>query len=460
MKYDFDVLIIGAGAAGISAAQAASSAGAKVCMIEKAEMGGECPNWACVPSKAMLTSAKMYHMAKHHLEDFGLHADGVTFSFSRIMLRKDNIVSAITGKGKRIGKMMTGSGVKVEHGAAEFVDSHTIMVGKKKISAKSIIIATGSTNFVPPIDGIDKVGLGFREVVSLRRQPGSVAIVGAGPVGCEFATFFAMLGTKVTLLQLDKQILNREDLEIAAIVEKKLSDYGANILTDTKTLGVARQGRKKRVTYQTGRMKRQSVLVDQVIVAAGKRASLDGIKIEKSGVKVDAKGRLKLNDKLQTNVGHIFAAGDVTGGMMFTHIAHEEGEVAGHNAVCSRPGSMRRRDLRVVPRVTFTHPEVASVGVTQAEAAIMKMKFEVISFPVGSLARAITDGSREGMIKLVVDKKSRKILGAHMAGNHAGDVIHEAALAMHANLTVDDIAATIHAFPTYSEALAAAASML
>ncbi len=451
------MIVIGGGSAGFSAAEVAARAGARVCLVERERLGGECPNWACVPTKALLRCAKLYHEVKNDARTFGVHASSVSFSFKDIMARKDAVVNTISGKGKKMEKIAKELGISVVKGTAKFVDANVVRVGKKKLKSKKIILATGATSFVPPVDGLEKAGyLTFRDAVSLKTQPKSIVIIGGGPVGCEFATFFGMLGTKVTLLQLAEQVLHREDPEIAAIAGSQLQSIGVDVKLGTKTLSVKKEGKKRRVTYQVGSKKRQSVLVDHVLLAAGKRAAVDGLALDKAGVELDERGRLHTDDYQRTNVKHIFAAGDVDGGMQFTHTAHAEGSIAARNALAKSTRSMKKRDMRVVPRATFVHPEVASVGMTAKEAQDAKKKIEIAKFPVGALGRSVTDNHRVGLLKLVIEKKTLKILGGHMIGERAGEVIHEIALAMQVGATAKDLAGLIHAFPTYSESIAAA----
>ncbi|MCH8049234.1 NAD(P)/FAD-dependent oxidoreductase [Patescibacteria group bacterium] len=207
-KTTFDVIVIGSGSAGFSAAETARSLGASVCIIEKNRWGGECPNYACVPTKALLKSAKLYHTAKRELASYGINAKSVTYNFSRMMQRKDAVVSAITGDGKRLEKLASQFGITTIKGSAKFTGPHEVRVGSRRLTGKTIVIATGTYDFVPPIDGLEKAGfIGFKEAVSLKSMPSSIAIVGGGPVGCEFATFFGLLGARVTILQLDHHIL-------------------------------------------------------------------------------------------------------------------------------------------------------------------------------------------------------------------------------------------------------------
>ncbi|MFH1712558.1 MAG: dihydrolipoyl dehydrogenase [Patescibacteria group bacterium] len=457
----FDVVVIGSGSAGFAAAEAARLQGARVCVVEKEKWGGECPNFACIPAKSLINSAKAFHFAKHRLPLFGVKTSAINFSYPQILGRKQAIVKAITGNGRRLVDLANNIGINTVKGTAKFINARTIKVGQQKIKAKSFVIATGSVDFIPPIDGIKTSGLiGYKEVANLSKMPDSIVIIGAGPVGCEYATFFGLLGAKVTLLELSSQILINEDSEIAAIVQSQLQGHGVTVHTKTKTLSVQIEDRQKKVTFQVGRQKRQTVLADQVLLAAGKVANLQGLNIEKAGVKVDNRGRLKVKSTLQTTVDNIYAAGDVSGGLRFTHVAYYEGHIAGTNAAQSTKKKKLIQSSRVVPRVTFALPEVASVGMTAEEAIKQGYQISIGKFSSGALGRAITEGEQAGLVKLIVDKKTRKILGGHIAGPCAGELVHEIALAMYANLTVDDLANMIHAFPTYSEAITAAASMV
>ena len=456
----YDVIVIGGGSAGFSAAEAARARGVRVALVEKGLLGGECPNWACVPTKALLKSARMYESAKG-MADYGVHTGRVTYSFQEMMKRKNAVVATLTGAGERFARLFADLGIAVIEGAAVFVDKYTIQVNDTFYTAKSFVIATGAEDVLPPIEGLQTSGfLGFKDVVSLKRKPSSICIIGGGPVGCEFATFFSLLDTRVTLLQRANSLLDREDPEIAGIAAKELAQRGVQIFTDTKTLRVRRSGLKKQVTFQVGRKQRQTVRVDAVLVAVGKRANVDGLHLSAAKVKLDEKGGLLLKETLQTSAPHIFAAGDVTSGYLFTHTGHYEGFIAGTNAALratSPRAKLERRDLRVVPRVTFVHPEVASVGFTVAQAKAEKKQVLVGSFPIGALGRALTDGDRRGLVKLVVEKGSGKILGGHIVGERAGELIHEVALAMHVGATAHDLSTLIHAYPTYSEAITAAA---
>lgn len=454
----YDVIVIGSGASGFSAAAEASRRGASVCVVERDAWGGECPNYACVPTKALLKSAKQYYQAKKRLQEYGVYAKSVTYNFSKIMARKEDVVHTITGGGDRILQSAKDSGIETISGDAEFVDEHTLKVGSKKIRGDRIVIASGTVDVIPPIDGLEEAGyLTYKDAVALKRKPSSIVIVGGGPVGCEFATFFGMLETHVTLIQISPVLLDKEDEEISALAQKQLEELGVNVFTNAKALSVERQGAKRMVVFQEGDKKRQSVVVDRVLIAAGKRANIKGLKLENAGVKMDSKGRLDLDKYLRTSKNHIFAAGDVAGGLLFTHTAHAEGSIVGKNVMQKTARSMDTRDLKVIPRVTFLSPEIASVGMTPKEAKEKKKNVLIDRFPVGALGRAVTESERTGLVKLVVDEKTRTILGGHIVSDRAGEMIHEVALAMYKKIKIDDVAGMIHAYPTFSEAIAAAA---
>jgi pyruvate/2-oxoglutarate dehydrogenase complex dihydrolipoamide dehydrogenase (E3) component len=328
----------------------------------------------------------------------------------------------------------------------------------QRVRAKAFVIATGSREREPVIDGYDRSLVWFsRDVVSMKTLPKSVLIIGAGPVGSEFATLFGTLGVKTTVLEQGEQILPREDAEIATLAETSLRHLGVHVLTKARPLGLKAEGRRTRVTFQVGRKPRQSLVVDRVIVAVGRQANIDHLALDKAGVKVDDRGRLVLTPNLKTLSGHIFAAGDATSGMQFTHTANHEGYIAGWNAAQVRlEGQLYEREESVVPHVTFLDPEVASVGLTMAAATKAKKKFKVIRCPFSVLGRAAIDGNRDGLLKVLVDTKTGLILGAHVVGERAGEIMHELALAMYANVPFATVQGMMHAYPSWSEVIPAA----
>ncbi len=456
----YDVVIIGTGSAGFSAAEGARSLGASVCVIEKEKFGGECPNYACVPSKALLKAAKVYRTL-NHARGLGIEIGKRDFDFSAVMAYRKKVVETITGggiHGDRYHDLLEQLGAHCLMGDARFIDAHTLEVNGSNIHGKAIVIATGTVDFIPPILGLDSSAYSsWKDVIRASRQPKTMGIIGGGPVGCEIATIYASLGTKVTIFQTAPVILNREDKEISLLAGKTLEQLGVEIITGAQISEVVNTGGGVTGVKVAGKMH----AFEELVVATGKRPNIATLGLEEAGVLLDERGALNTTKEQRTNVKHILAAGDVDGGMQFTHTAHHEGWVAGYNAALSakrKRTAPRKVDLRVVPRATFIDPEVASVGLTEAQARKKHETLVIGRWQVAALGRAVTDSKRFGLIKLVAHPKTRKLLGAHIIGERAGEVIHEAALAIYLGATIDKLSGMIHAFPTYSEGLKAAAA--
>lgn len=453
MKYNYDLLVIGSGSAGFSAAEAARGTGRKIGIVEAAELGGECPNWACVPTKVLLRSAKALK-ASQELGQYGVSMSGTPkLDFKKVMARRAKIVGGLGGK--RMEKVASKLGLDVIRGHATFIDKNTVHVAGKEITAARFVIATGTKTRVPNIPGLDEVRwLSFKDAVMLESAPDSMIVIGGGPVGCELATFYASVGTKVTLLQAAPKVLHREEPEVSDIAREGLESLGVEVLTDVEVVRVHEEG-KKQVTVRVGR-KLETFSASEILLATGKTANTGGLGCKAAGVNLDQYGTVKVNKELRTTTPHIWAAGDVSGGMQFTHTAHYEGNIAGHNAFSKKALKV---DTRVVPRVTFVIPEVGSVGDTEAQAKEKVGAVLVGLFDMKALGRGYVDGHREGLVKIIADKKTHRVLGGHVIGHHAGEIVHEIALAMYSKLKIDDLASMIHAYPTYSEAVTAAAAM-
>lgn len=444
----FDVIVIGSGSAGFSAVEAAAQQGAKVCLIEKGKLGGECPNYACVPSKALLRAVAIYRTLGN-VREFGIDASGRSFDWKKIQAYRERVVVSITGggEGERYLQVLKRLKVTLKKGEARFIDVHLLEVNGEKVEGKAIVVATGSVDYIPPIDGLHDVRFwSWKEALTASRQPKSMALIGGGPVACEIATLYASLGTRVVILQSAPVVLHKEDEEISQRAKVALEALGVEVVVNAQVLSCMNGGMGAMgLNVKVGKSE-QIFAVENVIVVAGKRPNV---------------ARLGLDQKELERQAHIFFAGDADGGLMFTHTAHDEGWIAGYNAAMSalkRRGSKLKRDERVVPRVTFLEPEVASVGMTQAE---VKKKFGNVlvgRYETGSLGRSVTDHAGDGLVKLVAHPKTRKLLGAHAVCPHAGELIHEAALAIYLGANIDKIAGMIHAFPTYAEGLKAAAA--
>lgn len=454
-KAGFDIVVIGGGSAGLSAAFAARQEGSSVALIASDVLGGECPNYACVPTKTMLAAAVRYDDIRRNGARFGINVKHLTFSVGAMMERKDAVVHAMTGH-RRLEKILESEKVTLFRGTASFIDDESIRVGTHIISAKAFVIATGSVPKIPPIAGIDAVDYWTpRDATSITDLPESIAILGGGPIGCEFATFFSLLGVPVMMFDIADRLLPREDAEVAALAAKTLMHRGVTFHGNTRVLGVARSGRNIRVTYQTKSEPRKTVRVEKFLVASGRAPNVESLNLENAGIKRNAMNGVTVDSAMRVKGRSIFLAGDVTGLPAYTHTAHHEGLVAGKNAALFAKGKKKFAsiDLAVVPRVTFVAPELASVGAMPGELVAKKKSFTVWKFPVGALGRAVIESERVGLLKVFVEKKTSRILGASMLGDRSGEVIHELALAMYAGITIDTVQSMIHAYPTMSEAI-------
>ena len=452
-KYDYGMIAIGSGSAGGSAAYVAKKCNIKVAVVEARRdmLGGHCPNYACVPTKALLKSAHIYKMAQK-AHEFGIDVENVSFDFKKIAAAREEIVGKLTGT--RIEKNLETMGIDLLWGEAKFVSPHEIEIAGKKYSAEHIVIGTGSKEFIPPINGLDKTDFWTSDdAVKIDTLPESIIIIGGGPVGTEFSEIFSAFGVKVTLLQRGPQILQREEPEAAKLVQDNLRAQGVDVVLDMEVVRVESRGKDKLVRVKIGEGE-QELQAQELMVATGRRANLEPLNVEAAGVKVDDKGRLVLNEYLQTSVSHIWAAGDVAGKWQFTHTAAYEGDLVGRN-ICHE--TTEATDYSVVPRVTFCEPELASVGDTEAEARKLGKEIQVAKFNVGGLGRYLIERDTRGFVKIIADKKTKLILGGTAVGLSAGQMVHEIALAMKAKIPATEIGRMIHAYPTFSEGVAAAA---
>lgn len=453
-KFAYDVVVLGGGSAGLSAAFAARRAGAKVAMVAAGKLGGDCPNYACVPTKSLLAAATLYDEIRRSGK-MGIHVERVSFDITAVMARKDGVVDAMTGR-RRLEKILEQEGVTLFRGEASFVDDEAVRVGTHILSARAFVIATGSVPRLPPITGLDAGSFWTpHEATSLKQLPESLAILGAGPVGCEFATFFSLCGVSVVLFDTAARILPREDEDLSILAQKELVHHGVTFFGNTRVLGAAKRRDHFCLTYQTGDLPRKTLKVEHVLVAAGRKPNVASLGIENTALVLDTHGDFVFDASLRIRRSSMFVAGDVSGLFPYTHTAHKEGVIAGENAARLARGikKFQKIDLSVVPRVTFVMPELASVGKTAEELRRDNVVFATRTFPVGALGRAVIEGERIGCLKVFSDPKTDVILGAHMLGFRAGEVIHELALAMFAQVPISRVMEMIHAYPTMSEAI-------
>lgn len=448
-KYDYDLIIIGSGAGGSVGAHYARGLGKKVAMFEKGAVGGECPNFACVPTKALLHAAHTYEAVKN-AKQFGIHVSDVTVNYHAVKHWKDLVVSR-TGAAHG-AEAFEKDGIHLIREKAHFVSPHEVEAGGKIYSAAKFLIATGSKVFIPPITGIEEAGyITFKEAVNYTTPPKSLIIFGAGPVGCEFAQIFATFGTKVTLINRSEKILGKEDREVTDLVQALFENQGIRVLTNTSIIKMEKKGDNKIVHLQR-KDKEYFQEVDEVLIATGKVSELNFVP-EKAGIEIK-NHHIQVNRYLQTSVPHIYAAGDIVGPYLFTHTGYYQSYLAIHN-MFSR--DKLQPNYSVVPRCVFVTPEVASVGMTEIEAKEKGIRIKTGITATAVVGRANTSNEFDGFVKVITNEKG-VIIGGSIVAPAAGEMIHELALAMKFHATADDLAEMIHAYPTFSEAIKVACS--
>ncbi len=444
--------IIGAGPGGYVAAIRAAQLGAQVTVIEDTEVGGTCLNRGCIPTKALVASAEAIDRAGR-LDEFGLELTGnVRPDIARIMERKEKVV-AIQVKG--IKGLFKSWGVRLVQGRGVIASPRKIRVDvnnspAEEIDADRIIIATGSRPAqIPtfPFDG-EKI-LSSTDALNLKDIPKSILIVGAGVVGCEFAFIFRGLGSDVTMVEMLPRAVSTEDEEISAILERELKKKKIKLLTDTKVNAVELKDDEIHAFLGDGKV----IVAEKVLVSIGRSFNSDGMGIEDVGIKKGPRGEIVVDDRMQTNVDGVYAIGDVIGGILLAHVASKEGLIAAANAL----GKDERMDYSIVPAAIFTSPEIASVGLRENQAIQRGYRLRIGRFQFRGLGKAHAMGEISGIIKLIANAEDDALLGAHIIGPHASDLIHEIAIALRAKLKIQDIANTIHAHPTLSEGLMEAA---
>ena len=443
-KYDYNIIVIGGGSAGLVSSYIASAVKAKVALIEKHKMGGDCLNTGCVPSKALLRSAKMISYAKR-AKEFGFKKTTVDFDFKDVMKRVQNIIKIIEPHDSR--KRYTALGVECIEGEAKILSPHNVEVNGITLTARSIIIATGAKPLVPNIPGLDQINyLTSDNVWGLKELPKKLLVLGGGPIGAEMAQAFSRLGAEVTVVEMAPQILIREDEEVIELVTERFVKEGIKVLISHKAKEF-----KNNMLICEHKSKDISIPFDKVIIALGRKANTEGFGLEELGVKIRETKTIEANAFLQTNIPSIYVCGDVTGPYQFTHTAAHQAWYACVNALFS-PLKKFKVDYTVIPWATFTDPEVARVGLNEKDAKIQNILYEVTTYDIDDLDRAITDSEAHGFIKVLTVPNKDKILGVTIVGRHAGDLIAEYILAMKYGLGMNKILATIHIYPTLAEA--------
>jgi dihydrolipoamide dehydrogenase len=442
------IVIIGAGPGGYVAAIRAAQLGAQVNVIEDKEIGGTCLNRGCIPTKAIIASTETLEKIRN-AQEFGLEIKGdISFSLERIIERKDKVVSILV---KGIKGLFKGWGIELLGGRGKILKPGKVKAilkdgTEKEIDADKIIIATGSRPMnirTFPFDG-EKI-LSSDDILRLKEIPKSLIIIGAGVIGCEFANIFRSLGTEITMVEMMPHAVSTEDEEISEILERELKKKKIKLILNTKVEKVTKENVGMVATLTDG----SEIHAEKILVSIGRAFNTEDLGLEEIGLEKGKRGEILVNERMETNIQGIYAIGDVIGGIMLAHVASTEGLVAVENAL----GGNRHIDYNIVPSGIFTSPEIGSVGLREKDAIQKGYDIKIGRFPFRALGKAHASGEIAGMVKIIADAKDDRVLGVHIIGPHATDLVHEAALAMKMGATAKDIAHTIHAHPTFSEAI-------
>ena len=446
--YEYDLGILGGGAAGLTAAAGAAQFGARTILVEKAQkLGGDCLHFGCVPSKTLIRTAGVWSLARR-AKEFGLPEVALPpVSLAAVMSRVRSVIDTIQehDSPERFCRL----GAEVRFGSPRFVDDHTVALDGARLTAKAWIVATGSSPSLPPVEGIDEVPYWTNETVfSQTELPGHLLILGGGPIGVELAQAFRRLGSDVTIVETGDQVLGPEDPDIALVLRSRLEAEGVKVLTGTKALKatVVNGSVLLGVGPAKGEGKPWTVEGDALLVAAGRKPNVEGLELSAAGVAFSSRG-VPADRRMRTNVPHIYSCGDVNGVFPFTHVAGYEAGIALSNAVLRLP---RMADYTKVPWCTYTDPEVASVGMNEKRAKAAGVEYRTLEAPFREVDRALAEGEAGGKIKVLI-RPSGALLGCQIAGHHAGELIHEWVAAINGGVKLSTIAGAIHAYPTLAE---------
>jgi len=449
-----DIVIIGGGPGGYVAAIRAAHLGLSIVLVEKDKLGGVCLNRGCIPTKTLVSTAEILHNIKR-ANEFGIGVEGISLDFSKVMNRKEQVVQKLISGIEQLIKVnqirvIYGEGNILEPGIVEVVNRE----GQKEvIKTKNIIIATGSSMMKIPVPGLDTEGVMYSdEVLNLQKLPAQLLIIGGGVVGIEFAGIFNAFGVEVTVVEMLPRILPPIDEEISQRLSLILKRRGIKILTNSQVKEIKKNGHNLEVIISTPEGEDLNLITEKVLLSAGRIPDFGDIDVKRLGIELEEKA-IKVDEKMRTNIPGIYAIGDVVGKIMLAHVASAQGKVAVENIA----GLERSMDYRAVPNCVFSIPEVASVGLTEKEAREKYDKIKISKFPYMANGKALGMGETEGLVKIVADEDTFEILGLHILGAHASDLIAEGTLALSMEATAEEIIDTIHAHPTLAEIIAEAA---
>lgn len=447
-NFDFDAIVIGGGAAGLTASGIAANFGAKTMLIEKDRLGGDCTWTGCVPSKTLLKAGKVVHQIKN-AGKFGLIDGEPQIDFKKVIQHVHQTRQEIYEDADR-PEIFEDMGIEVVSGSAQFIDEHQVNIKlddgtHHQVSARYFFICAGSSAYVPPIDGLDEIPyLTNESFFEVEELPEELIIIGAGPIGTELSQAMNRLGSNVTVIDMEDRILMNDDPELAEMLQEKLEQEGIKYVLNAGVKYIQETQSKAIVTVDVDGNERQ-ITGDKLLMATGRRANVDGLGLRKADVKYSSKG-IDVNDKCRTNRSHIYACGDITGRYQLTHMSDHMAKIAVTNALLKYPMKI---DADHVPWVTYTDPELGHVGSTEKQLKEQETGYETYRLPYSKIDRALTESEGEGLIKIYAKKWNGKILGADVLGVHAGEIISEYGLAMKNGVTLRNMADTIYPYPTY-----------
>ena len=454
-SFDYNLIVIGAGSAGLVTAYIAAAVKAKVALIEKNKMGGDCLNYGCVPSKALIRSAKIMHYA-NRAKEFGFKSAKIEFDFAEVMERVQRVIKEIEPHDSV--ERYTDLGVECFQGGAMIKSPYEVGVNGKTFTTKAIVIATGARPFIPDVEGINLVDAKHSENIwNIRTQPKHLVVLGGGPIGAELAQAFQRLGSKVTIIERGPRIMGREDDDVSDIIMKRFKNEGVELLTNHTLKSFGKDGEQKYLIAETDKGETR-IEFDEVLLALGRRANTKGFGLENLDIELTKQGTIKADDYLATNYPNIYVCGDVAGPYQFTHTASHQAYYAAVNGLF---GFLTKNipftkafkvNYDVIPWATYTDPEVATVGLTEKTAKEKGVAYDLTTYGVDDLDRAIAEEEADGIVKVLTEPGTDRIIGATIVSHHASDMIVEFIAAMKHGFGLNSILGTIHIYPTMAEA--------